>query len=325
MRFFSTFTGIGGFEIPLLELGHECVGYSEIDKWAVQIYASHFPSHRSYGDITRIAADSLPDFDLLCGGFPCQAFSVAGKRRGFLDTRGTLFFDVCRIAKEKRPRLLLLENVKGLLSHDSGNTFRTILSSLDGLGYDAEWQVCNSRHFGVPQNRESVYIVGHLRGEHAPEVFPLFGTDGSCPQELASTTVDANYGKGIDDHGARTAIVRWVNSETRCVIDQTASSLRASGGTDIRERSVILDLKANESSTHRGTISDAGYAKTLDHDCAQADLTKAAIRRLTPIECERLQGFPDNWTAGVSDTQRYKCCGNAVTTNVVREIAKRLI
>ena len=140
----------------------ECIGYSEIDKYAIQIYEKHF-NHKNYGSITDINAAELPDFDLICGGFPCQSFSIAGKRRGFDDTRGTLFFDICRIIKKKQPRLILLENVKGLLSHDQGRTFRTIITKIDELGYDCQWQVLNSKNFGVPQNRERVFIIGHLR------------------------------------------------------------------------------------------------------------------------------------------------------------------
>jgi DNA (cytosine-5)-methyltransferase 1 len=154
-----------------------CIGYSEIDKYATSIYQHHFPNHKNYGDITKINAEELPDFDFLCGGFPCQSFSIAGKRGGFNDTRGTLFFDIARILKIKQPRLLLLENVKGLLSHDEGRTFATIISTLTELGYDLQWHVLNSKNFGVPQNRERVFIIGHLRGTSRPKVFP-FGSDG---------------------------------------------------------------------------------------------------------------------------------------------------
>jgi len=135
-----------------------CIGFSEIDKYATKVYQHHFPTHYAYGDITKINEKELPDFELLVGGFPCQSFSIAGKRGGFLDTRGTLFFEVARIVREKQPRLLLLENVKGLLSHDQGRTFFTIISTLDELGYDCQWQVLNTKDFGVPQNRERVYI-----------------------------------------------------------------------------------------------------------------------------------------------------------------------
>ncbi len=192
------FSGIGGFELGIQrafdnrpdirnriegipedntdftqsQVRAECIGYSEIDKYAIKVYERHFSGHKNYGDATTINAAELPDFDLLVGGFPCQAFSVAGKRAGFSDTRGTLFFDIARILKEKQPRHLVLENVKGLLSHDSGRTFTTIIGVLTDLGYLVEWQVLNSKDFGVPQNRERVIIVGHLGNKCGRKVFP---------------------------------------------------------------------------------------------------------------------------------------------------------
>lgn len=238
-----------------------CAGFSEIDKHAAQVYRRHYPDHRAYGDVTKISAQALPDFELLCGGFPCQAFSVAGKRRGFADTRGTLFFEIARLAAAKGPRLLLLENVKGLLSHGEGRTFYTIIETLDALGYDLQWQVLNSKDFGIAQNRERVFIVGHLRGTPRPEVFPFTGSDTEPPQ--------LRFEKGQIAHARRSK----------------------QGGPDV------------------------------DDDYIQEGTT---IRRLTPIECERLQGFPDGWTEGISDTQRYKCLGNAVTVNVIEAVAMRL-
>jgi DNA (cytosine-5)-methyltransferase 1 len=225
MKYLSLFTGIGGFELGItnaygvanrhkeqgeaqMVLGNEyqstgeyvegtatCIGYSEIDKYAIQIYQRHFQDHKNYGDITKINEKELPDFDLLCGGFPCQSFSIAGKRGGFSDTRGTLFFDIARILKAKKPRLLLLENVKGLLSHDEGRTFATIISTLDELGYDLQWQVLNSKNHGVPQNRERVFIVGHLRGTRRPEVFPfgLNGREDIRKRKPVFSTVRATY------------------------------------------------------------------------------------------------------------------------------------
>lgn len=165
MRYFSMFTGIGGFEYGIQKVlsNAECVGYSEIDKYAIQTYERHFPEHKNYGDATKIKADELPDFDMLCGGFPCQAFSIAGKRRGFEDTRGTLFFDVARIIEVKRPKIVFLENVKGLLNHNKGETFRVIIQTLSELGYDVQWMVLNSKFFGVPQNRERVFIIGYRK------------------------------------------------------------------------------------------------------------------------------------------------------------------
>lgn len=182
MKFLDLFAGIGGFRMGLERLGHHCVGFCEIDKFARASYKAiyHTEGEVEFHDITKVRNEEWRQFrgkvDLICGGFPCQAFSIAGKRRGFLDeTRGTLFFEIARAAKEIKPPLLLLENVKGLLSHDKGRTFRTILSTLDELGYDAEWQVLNSKDFGVPQNRERVFLIGHLRGAGTRNVFPLRG------------------------------------------------------------------------------------------------------------------------------------------------------
>ena len=157
-----------------------CVGACEIDRYARSVYAHNFGHEPEWADSLTVDVQSLPDHDLFTAGFPCQAFSVAGKRGGFSDTRGTLFFEICRILGAKRPRLVLLENVKGLLSHDRGRTFLTILESLDELGYDCQWEVLNSKNYGVPQNRERVFIIGHLRGTSKPQVFPL-GEDGLSP------------------------------------------------------------------------------------------------------------------------------------------------
>ena len=172
------FSGIGGFELGIQRSipESECVGFSEIDKNAISIYKAHFPTHTNYGSAFDIVPEQLPDFDLLCGGFPCQSFSIAGKRGGFEDTRGTLFFEIARIARVKRPKLLFLENVKGLLSHDHGRTFGTILATLSDMGYFCEWQVLNSKDYGVPQNRERVFIIGHLGGAGGRQVFPIGAT-----------------------------------------------------------------------------------------------------------------------------------------------------
>ena len=178
MKFLDLFAGIGGFRFGMESAGHKCVGFCEIDKYA---RASYKAIHNTEGeielhDITTVSDESIRGFgsvDIICGGFPCQAFSIAGNRRGFEDTRGTLFFEICRFASILRPKYLFLENVRGLLNHDRGATFETIIRTLDGLGYDVEWQVLNSKNFGVPQNRERVFIIGHLRGERTRNVFPI--------------------------------------------------------------------------------------------------------------------------------------------------------
>jgi len=158
MKYLSLFTGIGGFELGIGDKA-ESIGYSEIDKYAIQIYENHF-KHKNHGDITKIIAKDLPDFDLLVGGFPCPSFSIAGKRQGLDDTRGQLVFDIVRILRCKKPKMFLLENVKGLISHDNGKTMETICEELCKCDYAIDFEVLNSKNFGVPQNRERVFIVG---------------------------------------------------------------------------------------------------------------------------------------------------------------------
>lgn len=361
------FSGIGGFEIPLNKLGAECVGYSEIDKYAIKVYERQFngntgdkctdatcgqtepnknmlqvrqretisalsrdnsrignvsenggsvlptdigrirticnecgrqKGHTNYGDATTINPTELPDFDLLVGGFPCQAFSIAGKRKGFDDTRGTLFFDIARILAEKRPRHLVLENVKGLLSHDSGKTFQTILGVLSDLGYRVEWQVLNSKDFGVPQNRERIYFVGHLRGECSGQVFPI-RQNGRATNELQG-------------HFANTLTARY----------EAAQAV----GTYIDEGK----RNAQETEPSRPSVLEKG-SESNNSDIRGGQTYPQRVRRLTPLECERLQGFPDDWTQygigeeTISDTQRYKMAGNAVTVNVVQAVMTNLI
>lgn len=189
MKFLDLFAGIGGFRLGMEQAEHKCVGFCEIDKFARKSYKA---IHNTEGewtahDITTVTDDEWRKFrgtvDVICGGFPCQSFSVAGKRQGFLDeTRGTLFFEIARAAKQIKPRILFLENVKGLLSHDKGRTFGIILDTLDELGYDCEWQVLNSKDY-VPQNRERVFIVGHIRGERTEQVFPFERESGGINKE----------------------------------------------------------------------------------------------------------------------------------------------
>jgi DNA (cytosine-5)-methyltransferase 1 len=175
------YSGIGGFELSLLKNGFHCIGYSEINKRAIEIYERHFNGHKNYGDADSINASDLPDFELLVGGFPCQAFSIAGNRAGFDDIRGSQFFNIARIVKAKRPQRILLENVKGLLSHDKGRTYKTILSTLTELGYDTEAMVLNSfNFFAAPRSRVFIYAV--LRNEKTDvwkrdeQTFPLYAT-----------------------------------------------------------------------------------------------------------------------------------------------------
>ena len=183
IRFFDMFAGIGGFRSGLEAIGgFECVGYCEIDKYAKQAYEAIYDTGGElyFDDARKIVPEQLPDFDLLVGGFPCQSFSIAGARKGFDDTRGTLFFEIARIAAVKKPKYLFLENVPGLLNHDKGRTFETILRTLDELGYDVCWQVLNSKNFGVPQSRNRVFIIGYNREKCAGEVLSFTQTSGKA-------------------------------------------------------------------------------------------------------------------------------------------------
>ena len=182
------FAGIGGFRAGLTRAGgFQCVGHCEIDKYADASYRAIHDireEERYYPDARAIDPDDLPDFDLLCGGFPCQAFSNAGRRRGFADARGTLFFEIARLAEAKRPRYLLAENVPGLLSHDHGKTFAVILSTLGDLGYHVEWAVLNSKHFGVPQSRKRVFLICYLDPRCAGKILPVPGGHGEALIQL---------------------------------------------------------------------------------------------------------------------------------------------
>ena len=300
LRFLDLFAGIGGFRLGLEQAGHECIGFCEIDKFARQVYKANFNTEGEveWHDITKVTDEQVGELrgkvDLITGGFPCQAFSVAGKRRGFNDTRGTLFFEIARLAKILKPRYLLLENVKGLLNHARGDTFFTILNTLGELGYWVEWQLLNSKDFGVPQNRERVFIIGHFGGEPRRKVFPITRAGGQTQGRVAKTLK------------AEVVPILINRGKVRIKDDNLASCL------------------------------DANYYKGLDNRGARTGIMEklshcdgVRIRRLTPLECFRLQGFPDSHhdkakAAGVSDAQLYKQAGNAVTVNVVYEIARRL-
>lgn len=308
MKFLDFFSGIGGFRLGMEMAGHECVGHCEIDKFADRSYrAMHNVKENEWyaDDITRVKPEELPEADCYCFGFPCQAFSIAGNRRGFEDTRGTLFFEVMRLAKERKPRILFAENVKGLLNHDRGRTFGIIISTMDELGYDVEWQVLNSAAFGVPQNRERVFIVGHLRGTGGRKVFPIREGDkkSSGVSRQTSNTITARTG------AANSTGTYVVESEQPAQIKQ------------------IIGYRAGQarSDDKRG---DGKRIRGLDTSCAQGVLDGYRIRKLTPRECFRLQGFPDDYfdraAAVNSDSQLYKQAGNSVTVNVIYEIARRL-
>lgn len=361
LTFIDFFSGIGGFRLGLERAGFKCVGYCDNDKYANKLYRNYFNTEKEYffNDITKINTKDLPDFDILCGGFPCQSFSIAGKRRGFEDTRGTMFFEVARILKDKRPRYFILENVKGLLNHDNGQTFKTIIKVLTDLGYSVQWQLLNSKFFGVPQNRERVYIVGCYGTECIGKIFPLTGSgtetineirkhpmtqkntsQGSrvyTPDGIASCLIANSGGLGgktglyfinkprFDKYKASNTVETLkVGGDTPhvCVRNGTKKGFDTAGPGD------GINLAYPQSKTRRGRVGK-GCSQTLDTNCHMGTVDGCRIRRLTPIECFRLQGFPDDMVEkareiGLSDARLYKMAGNAVTVNVVEAVAKKL-
>ncbi|EGO2635202.1 DNA (cytosine-5-)-methyltransferase [Enterococcus faecalis] len=413
MKFLDLFAGIGGFRLGMESAGHECIGFCEIDKFARTSYKA---IHDTTGevemhDITTISDEfirGIGSVDVICVGFPCQAFSIAGKRKGFEDTRGTLFFEIARFASILRPRYLFLENVKGLLNHEGGATFETILRALDELGYDVEWQVLNSKDY-VPQNRERVFIIGHLRGERTRKVFPLERKNGTTAKnnikpinnskktrellnfDSTNRFYDVN---GISpclntmqggDREQKIAVVGNVNPSGSGMNGQVYSSdglaptlttnkgegakiaipvltpdrveKRQNGrrfkddgeemftltaqdrhGIMVKEATSkgyaealpgdSVNISHPNSNTRRGRVGK-GIANTLLTGEEQAVVTNNfRIRKLTPRECWRLQGFPD-WAFDKakevnSDSQLYKQAGNSVTVPVIADIASRL-
>lgn len=400
MKFLDLFAGIGGFRLGMESAGHECVGFCEIDKFARKSYKAihNTEGEFEFHDITRVTDDAVRGIgrvDVICGGFPCQAFSIAGKRAGFEDTRGTLFFEIARFASILRPKYLFLENVTGLLNHNSGDTFETIIRTLDELGYDAEWQVFNSKNFGVPQNRERVFIIGHLRGAGGREIFPFGGISKATNQKIVrragninpsrkgmngevyqvdglAPTLTTNKGEGLKIVG----VLQPNFNQSGCVYDPdgiaptirtmqggglepkiiqkgrgfnkggehnlsptiTKNSWQENNLLKIKEATEIwyteagigdsVNLSHPKSKTRRGRIGK-GLANTLTTGDSQDVVdTGFRIRKLTPRECWRLQGFPD-WAFDKaqevnSNSQLYKQAGNSVTVNVIAAIAKNL-
>lgn len=338
MKFLDLFAGIGGFRLGMESAGHECIGFCEIDKFA---RASYKAIHDTEGeielhDITRVTDDevrAIGAVDVICGGFPCQAFSIAGARRGFEDTRGTLFFEIARFASILKPKYLFLENVKGLLNHDKGNTFKTIIGALDELGYDVEWQVLNSKNFGVPQNRERVFIVGHFRGERSGNVFPFGGKVGNLDPGLKNEikkygTIQPNYNQSgvvYDTDGIAPTIRVYQGGNLEPKIRVKEATKQGYAEAEVGDS---INLSHPNSKTRRGRVGKQ-IANTLltgeSQGVVEADFR---IRKLTPRECWRLQGFPDlafdKAQEVNSNSQLYKQAGNSVTVNVIAAIAERL-
>lgn len=335
MKFIDLFAGIGGFRLGMESAGHKCVAFCEIDKFARASYKAihNTKGETEYHDITSVTDEQWSQFrgtvDVICGGFPCQAFSVAGKRKGFLDeTRGTLFFEIARAAKQTKPRILFLENVKGILSHDKGRTFGVILNTLDELGYDCEWQVLNSKNFGVPQNRERVFIIGHLRGTSGREVFPITGKNATAINVINKKDgMPRETNRVYSSQGLSPTLntMQGGGREPKIAIKIKEATKQ---GYAIAEQGDSVNISHPNSKTRRGRVGKQ-IANTLLTGEEQAVVTdEIRIRKLTPRECWRLQGFPDYAFDKAqevnSNSQLYKQAGNSVTVNVIAEIARKL-
>lgn len=297
------FAGIGGIRLAFQKQGGYCVFTSEWDKFAAKTYRANFGEDPT-GDLTQVEAENVPDHNILLAGFPCQAFSLAGKKQGFEDTRGTLFFDVARIIAEKRPDAFLLENVKNLKNHDKGRTFAKIKETLESLDYTFEAKVLKASDFGVPQNRERIFMVGFNKrkgGELVPFKFPSPPLVKTRLGDILLPYVDEKY----------------------TISDKLyAGHLRRKDMHKLKGNGFGFSL-FNENSPHTNTLS-ARYYKDGSEILIDQGPDKNP-RKLTPIECKRLQGFPENFVIPVSDTQSYKQFGNSVSVPVVEAIAKEMV
>lgn len=303
--FIDLFAGIGGIRIPFQKLGGRCVFTSEWDKFAQKTYKINFGDEPN-GDITQIDEKSIPDFDILLAGFPCQPFSQAGLKKGFADTRGTLFFEIERILKEKKPKAFLLENVKQLKGHDRGRTLQVILRHIDALNYYVKYEILRAGDFGVPQNRERIYIIGISRDHfELPDDYEFV-----FPQPThGKTRVGDILEKAVDD--------KYTISDALWEGHQRRKKEHQEKGNGFGYS--LFDAE----SEYTNTISARYYKDGSEILIDQGEGRNP--RKLTPRECARLQGFPEEFIIPVSDTQAYKEFGNSVAVPVIQAVAECLI
>jgi len=349
------FSGIGGFRAGLSRAsGFRCVGHCEIDKYADKSYHAIFKTEGEYycDDARKINPDELPGFDLLCAGFPCQPFSQAGKRRGFDDTRGTLFFEIARLVREKRPKYLLLENVPGLLTHDKGRTFNTICGTLSELRYHVEWQVLDSKNFGVPQSRKRVYAFCYLDERCAGKVLPILRENSQTLKQLVggkqghrvydSNGLSCTLTSGGGGFAGKSGLY-FIDLNNSPKITGSARCIKSKYNSGISNRTgensgvlvcnepipLITPERLNKRQNGKRYRPPNAPMFTLTQQDRHGILLNGRIRKLVPVECLRLQGYVDEQIAKIaalnSDNQVYKQAGNSVTVNVVHEIGIRIM
>lgn len=312
MKFIDLFAGIGGFRIPLEDFGGECVFSSEMDKFAALTYSSNFGEIPT-GDITKVDEKDIPEHDILAAGFPCQPFSISGKRLGFEDTRGTLFFNVARIVKYHKPKFVILENVRNFATHDNGNTLSVVKAAMEDLGYTVFYKVLNASHYGLPQNRERIYILcfrEDLNVEHFD--FPKATNEAVKLSDILDSELSES------DYLINRPDIK-LNYDKITLLENVTSI-----GKPIRVGTI------NKGGQGERIYSDKGHSITLSANGGGAGaktgayLINGKVRKLSPRECARLQGFPEEYKIVVSDNQAWKQFGNAVPVKVVREILKKV-
>lgn len=306
--FIDLFAGLGGFRLALESLGSECVFSSEWDLNAQDVYETNF-GERPYGDITKIHESSVPDHDILCAGFPCQAFSISGKKLGFEDSRGTLFFDVARIVKHKRPKVVFLENVKNFASHDGGNTLKVVRNTLEELGYTFSAKVLNAADYGVPQARERIYIVA-IRNDAlaSPFSFPQKQKLSTFVEDILLENEEAVQHLYVDRSDLQIANTTQVFNSNRPI----RLGIVNKGGQGERiysPKGVAVTLSA---------YGGGAFAKTGGY------LINGKSRKLHPRECARLMGFPEDYALSPNSNQSYRQFGNSVVVNVLQLVANQI-
>ena len=320
--FIDLFAGIGGFRMAMQNLGGKCVFSSEIDENARRTYAANYGEIPD-GDITlQETKDRIPEgFDILCGGFPCQAFSLQGKRMGFNETRGTLFFDVADVLRQRQPKAFFLENVKGLLSHDRGKTFKTIINTLDEVGYDVvPTEVVDAANFGVPQHRERVYIIGYRKDLNVDVDqfrYPKPTDDTKRFRDVMEEEpvhpkyyMSKSYLETLERHKSRNSANGNGFGYAVVPLDGVANTILATGGSG-RERNLVRDPRQTD--------------LRCDECRKKGGFNDQHIRVMTPREWARLQGFPDTFRIIVPDGPAYKQFGNSVAVPAIQETAKELL
>jgi DNA (cytosine-5)-methyltransferase 1 len=307
IRFIDLFAGIGGFRLAFESLGADCVFSAEIDKHACATYEKNFQEN-PYCDVATLDANTIPDFDILCAGFPCQPFSLAGHRKGFQDTRGTLFFDIQRILETKQPQAFILENVKGLVNHDKGKTLQVILETLEKkLKYKVFHKVLNSKDYGVPQNRERIYIIG-FKDHNADFTFPL-----PIDEKVdLSSIIDTNLENTNISDLAKQNILTHLKQHKKY--------------EEIKEKEFLLayEIRKSRCTFRFDDISPCLTAK-MGTGGNNVPIFVQEMRKFTTRECLRIQGFPENFKIAPNTAQSYKQIGNSVSVPLIKLLAKKIV